>query len=92
MSDEYMAAVNAFFAQELSAALELGNPGLIEPDFEWLKKLLADRKIPVDSLIPYLRTYRQAIEMEMGAAGSPITDWMTSYLEKTSNKINGIVE
>ena len=92
MPDEYMAAVNAYFSQELSAALELGNPGLIETDFEWLKKLLTDRKIPADRLVPYLETYRQAIDMEMGAAGSRITDWITSYLENTSNKINGILE
>lgn len=85
MPEEYMTAVNAYFSQELSAALELGNPGLIETDFEWLKKLLADRKIPADKLVPYLKAYLQAIEMEMGAAGSRITDWINSYLNKTNN-------
>jgi len=92
MSDEYMAAVNAYFAQELSAALELGNPGLIETDFDWLKKLLEDRKIPADKLVPYLQAYLQAVDMEMGASGSRITDWITSYLIKSNNKLNGIVE
>ncbi len=84
MPEVYMTAVNAYFAQELSTALELGNPGLIETDFDWLKKLLADRKIPADKLIPYLQAYRQAVDLEMGAAGSRISDWITSYLEKTS--------
>ncbi|HWQ04796.1 MAG TPA: B12-binding domain-containing protein [Longilinea sp.] len=92
LPDEYMAAVNAYFAQELSAALELGNPGLIETDFDWLKKLLADRKIPVDSLVPYLQAYQQAVEMEMGAAGSRITEWISSYLARTSNTINSMME
>jgi methanogenic corrinoid protein MtbC1 len=91
MSDDYMAAVNAYFAQELAAALELGNPGLVETDFDWLKKLLADRRIPAEKLVQYLEAYRQAIEMEMGAAGSRIIDWISSYLERTNNETKGMM-
>jgi methanogenic corrinoid protein MtbC1 len=74
--------VNAFFAAWLSSALELGDPGLLDTDLEWVKNLLIDRKIPAERLNPYLAAYRQAVESEMGEAGKLITRWIVSYLAK----------
>lgn len=80
---ENMLEVNAFFADWLSAALELGNPTLLETDLEWVKNLLTDRKIPSSMLVPYLSLYRQAVALELGKSGLLITQWLEAYLAKT---------
>lgn len=77
-----MLEINAFFAEWLSSALELGDPGFLEPDLEWVKNLIVDRRIPADRLTPYLIAYRQAVDLEMGEAGKLITRWIVSYLAK----------
>ena len=80
LTGEYMTEANTFFAVGLSAALELGDPGFLKTDLEWVKKLLVDRRIPADWLTPYLKAYQQAVSLEMGEAGSLITGWIGSYM------------
>ncbi len=79
---EYMAEVNAYFTAELSAALELGDPRLLEPDLEWVTKLLMDRNLPPTLLSPYLAAFQHAVGVAMGEAGSVIIEWLASYLTK----------
>jgi hypothetical protein len=82
LTGDNMLEVNTFFAAWLSSALELGDPGLLETDLEWVKNLLVDRRIPAERLNPYLAAYQQAVESEMGEAGKSITRWIVSYLAK----------
>jgi hypothetical protein len=82
MSGEYMADVNSFFATGLISALELGNLRYLEPDLDWVKKLLADRNIPPESLPIYLLAYRDAVKQELGKSGSLITGWIDSYISQ----------
>jgi len=70
-----------FFGNGLSAALELGDPALIEADLEWVKGLPTGRRIPALALEAYLAAYRRIAHKELGEAGLPITRWITSYLE-----------
>lgn len=75
-----LATVNAFLGEALAAALALGDPAFVENDLEWARRLLADRGAPADSIGPYLSAYREAVELEMGAAGEKITAWLGPYL------------
>ena len=82
LTNKYMNEVNAYFSAELSAALELGSLSFLEADLEWVKKLLLDRKIPEETLKPYLIAYQQIVSLYMGEPGSVITEWIASYLAK----------
>lgn len=79
MSAAYMNTVNTFFTDDIQAALDLGEPHLLEIDLDWIKKLLAGRKLSADLLLPYLDIYRQAVEFELGAQAAPITAWLDEY-------------
>ncbi len=83
-SFEYMAEVNAYFTAELSAALELGDPRFLEPDLEWVNKLMMDRNLPPNLLSPYLAAYQHAVDLAMGESGRVITEWLASYVTKLS--------
>ncbi len=67
---------NSFFASDLSAALELGDPAFIESDLEWVKRLLESRQMPGEYLIPYLAAYSRAVQHTLIEAGAPITRWI----------------
>jgi len=82
MSAAYMNTVNTFFTDDIQAALDLGDPRLTDIDLEWVKKMLADRRLPAAQLRPYLGIYRQAVQLELGAQGAPITAWLDDYLLK----------
>ena len=73
---------NTFFSPLLMAALELGDPALLEPDLEWVKGLLSGRRIEPGHLETYLAAYRRAVTSAMGPAGRPIADWIGSYLAR----------
>jgi hypothetical protein len=79
MSAAYMNTVNTFFTDDIQAALDLGDPHLLEIDLDWIKKLLAGRKLSADLLLPYLDIYRQSVELELGAQAAPITAWLDEY-------------
>lgn len=79
LSAVYMDTVNTFFTDDIQAALDLGEPRLLEIDLDWIKKLLAGRKLSADLLLPYLDIYRQAVELELEAQAAPITAWLDEY-------------
>ncbi len=76
---EFFNEVNSYFASGLLAALEMGDPAFLEPDLDWVRYLIAARGIPENRLEPYLNAYSLAVQSEMGEAGLPITDWISSY-------------
>lgn len=77
---EQVQAVNTYLADELSAALELGDISYVEPDMAWLMGYLADQKASTDLLNPYLAAYLKAVDMTMGEAGGSIKEWIMSFL------------
>lgn len=81
-SFEFMAEVNSYVSAGISAALELGDARFLEPDLEWVEKLMTDRNLPAGLLQTYLHLYRQAVDRAMGAAGTVITDWLAAYLDE----------
>ena len=79
---EYIPEANYFFGNGLTAALELGDPAFLEPDLEWVRRLLTCRRISSERLIPYLAAYSHALHEEIGEASIAITDWIHSYLAR----------
>jgi methanogenic corrinoid protein MtbC1 len=75
--------VSTLFGDELLAALTLGNPAYLEIDLDWVKKLLAGRKIHEDHLSPYLTAYSRALDQVLGEPAAPITDWLSAYLAQS---------
>lgn len=73
---------NVFFSSGLSAALDLGDPAFLEPDLEWVKRLLTSRHIHAGELDVYLAAYGRAAAKELGEAGLPIVEWIRSYLAR----------
>jgi methanogenic corrinoid protein MtbC1 len=82
---DYLAEANHFLGSELVAALELGDPALLDTDLEWVKHMLAGRRIPADQLKPYLAAYRQAIQAELGPVSAPVTDWMADFIQRNGD-------
>ena len=64
----------------LGAALELGQVGYVRADLDWIRGLLRQQARPAESLPEYLVAYSQAVRKTMGSTGSPIADWLDSYL------------
>lgn len=79
---EYMSEVNSFVSAGISAAIEMGDARFLEPDLEWVEKLMRDRNLPAGLLRTYLHLYRQAVDSALGAAGMVITDWLSAYLDE----------
>jgi len=80
---EHFDEVNDFLSSRLTAALFLGDPAFVEPDLEWVKKLLEDRNIS-NQMAPYLNAYLLAVNLVMGSDGAVISNWMSAYLNKLS--------
>jgi MerR family transcriptional regulator, light-induced transcriptional regulator len=82
---ETIGQVNVFFGANLTAALELGDPALLEGELAWIDGLLTSRRIPVDQLLAYLAAYSQAVRIVVGEKGSPVTRWMDGYISLAGN-------
>lgn len=81
MNTDYLDEVGKYLSSSLSAALVLGDLTFLEPDLTWVKRLLEGRE-GSDLLIPYLNTYSQAVNLEMGEEGSLITDWINDFTNR----------
>lgn len=81
---DYIQEINLNFGNGLSAALDLGDPALLEADLDWVKKLLTGRRISTEGLTPYLSAYSQSIRGELGDSGAPITAWLDVYIAQVS--------
>jgi DNA-binding transcriptional MerR regulator len=79
---EYTSQANLYFGNELSAALELGDPSLLEADLEWVKRLLIGRRIPSQEMLKYLAAYQETLAEVVGPASAPITTWLGAYIQQ----------
>jgi len=84
---EHVNETNAYFGNGLSAALELGDPSFLEADLEWVKGLLSGHQLSADRLTLYLAAYSQSVQVELGQAGAPITDWINTYINKQMKQL-----
>jgi hypothetical protein len=76
----YIQAANNFFGKNLAAAVALGNPSFVEPDLEWIGKLLSGWHVSTGYLADYLLLYSQVVQDVLGEKGRIITHWLDSYI------------
>lgn len=77
-----LAQISTFVSDRLEAALSFGDPAFMEPDLDWVKTLLANRRIPVNLLGQYLAVFIQVLCEEMGPDADPIVAWLTEYISQ----------
>jgi len=74
---EYQLTIaNDFIARDIQAALTLGDMDLIQPEFKWLKDLLANYQVPPELFHQYLKVYQQALIEHLDDRGRLILDWI----------------
>lgn len=72
---------NLHMAQDIIAALKLGDIEFLGSQIAWTEKLLVNYNIPVSLLYHYLHAYHQAAKMHLGKAGTPIIEWLAGMSE-----------
>lgn len=77
---ENIKEVIKYFGDRLSAALELGDPALIEADLDWVTWLLSGRRIDARSLTRFLQAYKEAVQRVLGDQAGALTSWLMGYL------------
>lgn len=80
MNTQYVVEANAFFGEEISAALELGDLTLLEDDLDWVQELLSGREGSIQILRAYLESYAGSVDKVLGQGGTPLTAWVNDYL------------
>jgi methanogenic corrinoid protein MtbC1 len=71
---------NDFLAQDILAALSLGDIYLLGTNIDWVQSLLAHREFPQDLLVAYLESYYEAAKKHLDETGRPILEWLGSVL------------
>lgn len=83
LNADYMVEVNTYFSDFLLAALELGDLSYLEPELDWVNSLLAERKIPMNQMGPFLGQWKTALMHEIGPAAAPIAAWLEQHSQKS---------
>lgn len=85
--------VNLHLAQNIRAALTLGDISLVDHELSWVHQLLTSHQIPPHSLGRYLAVYEQVARERLDRAGQLIVDWLAtanSDLYQTLNTEQGV--
>jgi DNA-binding transcriptional MerR regulator len=72
----YLPLANQELAQNIIAALSLGDMNYLGTDLDWITGLIENRTLPADSLNTYLDLYRQVVDRHLNDRGAPIVDWL----------------
>lgn len=75
-----------FLGENLTAALQLGNPSYVSTEVDWLKVLLKSYDTDPQHLIHFMETYSQAVNKNINGQGKPIFEWLASEVEKLKVK------
>ena len=76
---------NEFLANDIIAALSLGDLSLLGSNLEWVHDLIANRSFPKEVLFNYLKAYSDAAQPILDETGQPIIDWLASIINSSSN-------
>jgi MerR family transcriptional regulator, light-induced transcriptional regulator len=85
MPHSYLHTANHNFGVDITAALMLGNLDYLGTDMNWIAGLLAYRQIPSESLLQYLKVYRDAAQHFLGDSGNPLVAWLAYLLQGSSH-------
>ncbi len=72
--------INAFFSSRVAAALDLGDPGFLEGELNWIAGLLTSHNMQAAKLLTYLVAYRNCVHAILGEGGNPLTQWIDQYV------------
>jgi hypothetical protein len=72
----HLALANRELANNIAAALALGDMDYLGTDLDWLTGLLGNRDLPVAALGEYLALYTRAAEQHMDRRAQPIIRWL----------------
>ena len=78
---EYIKEANEFLAQDLIAALSLGDLSLVSANLEWIESLIANHDIAGEMLFNYLLAYYRAAQAHLDVPGDPIIEWLGSIIQ-----------
>jgi methanogenic corrinoid protein MtbC1 len=81
--EEHLMTANLHMAQDIDAALSLGDMGLMGSEIEWLEGLLDNHQMPREQLERYLAAYRQAAHRNLDETGRPVTEWLEQISQPT---------
>ena len=84
---ERMNTANHFMDINLSAALEMGNPALLEAEIYWIGEHLGNIRQPQTNINHYLQMYNQAAHDELGEQGKALTDWLETFIAENAEKV-----
>jgi DNA-binding transcriptional MerR regulator len=68
---------NHYLAQDILAALTLGDLSFLGSNIEWVDGLITNHHIPGELLSQYLSGYLDAAKSNLNESGLPIIDWLT---------------
>jgi methanogenic corrinoid protein MtbC1 len=75
-----------FLAENLTAALQLGDTSYVSTEVDWLKVLLKSYDTDPQHLIRFMETYSQAVNKNINGQGKPIFEWLAQEVEKLKVK------
>ena len=72
---------NNNLAQDIIAALSLGDISLISSNLAWVEGLMTNKNIAGRKLTNYLSAYRDAVNSNLNELGLPIVNGLTSAIQ-----------
>ena len=81
ISFENIQKANEYLAQDIIAALSLGDLSLVGFDLDWVKSLITQNGISGETLFNYLLAYYEATQAVLNEPGAPIIDWLASIIQ-----------
>lgn len=78
---EYIVLANQHIANDIEAALKLGDLAFIGGKLEWLRDLMVYRKVPPIALKTYLKTYLRTAKEVLDDRGQPIFLWLEKVIQ-----------
>jgi DNA-binding transcriptional MerR regulator len=77
----YIQGANEFLAQDIIAALSLGDLSFTWSDIEWAEELITHHGIPREIFFDYLLVYYEAAQAHLDEPAGPILDWLASIVQ-----------
>jgi hypothetical protein len=78
MSRQALDEINNYMAAGLTAAMKMGDLGLLNREIGWVEELIVNHMPEGRPLPDYLDSYYQAIKQQLGQDGRLILDWFES--------------
>jgi len=73
--------ISQTLAQNIVAALTLGDIRFLDPDMDWLRELCSESRPPDELLTGYLTAYHQATVAYLDERGAPIVNWLAEQVD-----------